>query len=202
MSGSRKEMNSLREWRFLIFETLFAAQMTGIYKNNGRLRVNLSFAEKCQFRSKTPFSQSFRNPFRSCGMNVTVLRSGTRVPKSLSQLRNTLQNGTFVAKSGFTASQSFRSCEMGALMLRSGTRVPNSPSQLRKFSQRIPKCYGMVWQQNALFAEVFFRLRNFAEPCFYSTFTLFLLRFCSDFFSFNFFAISSTWDHLKRLKHI
>ena len=68
------------------FETLFAAQMTGIYKNNGRLRVSLSFAEKCQFRSKTPFSQPLHNAFRSYEMNVTMLRSGTRVPKSLSQL--------------------------------------------------------------------------------------------------------------------
>ena len=80
------------------FETLFAAQMTGIYQNNGRLRVKLSFAEKCQFRSKTPFSQPLRNAFRSCELSVIVLRSGTRVPKSLSQLRNTLRNGTFVAK--------------------------------------------------------------------------------------------------------
>ena len=33
------------------FETLFAAQMTGINRNNGRLRVSLSFAAKCHFRS-------------------------------------------------------------------------------------------------------------------------------------------------------
>ena len=32
------------------FETLFAAQMIGINRNNGRLRA-LSFAAKCQFRS-------------------------------------------------------------------------------------------------------------------------------------------------------
>ena len=76
------------------------SQLKGIYKNNGKLRVNLSFVEKSQFRSKKPFSQPLRNPFRSCEMNVTVLRSGTRVPKSLSQLRNTLRNGTLVAKSG------------------------------------------------------------------------------------------------------
>ena len=82
------------------FETLFAAQMTGINRNNGRLRVSLSFATKSQFRSKTPFSQPLRNVFRSCQMNVTVLRSGTRAPNSPSQLRNTLRNGTFVAKSG------------------------------------------------------------------------------------------------------
>ena len=64
------------------------------------LRVILSFTEKGQFRSKKPFSQPLRNAFRSCEMNVTVLRSGTRVPKLLSQLRNTLRNGTLVAKSG------------------------------------------------------------------------------------------------------
>ena len=85
MSGSRKELNSLREW-LALFETLFSAQMTGINKNNGRLRVILSFVEKCQFRSKKSFSQPLRNPFRSCELSVTVLRSGTRVQKSLSQL--------------------------------------------------------------------------------------------------------------------
>ena len=36
------------------FETLFAAQMTGINRNNGKLRVSLSFATKRQFRSKMP----------------------------------------------------------------------------------------------------------------------------------------------------
>ena len=82
------------------FETLFAAQMTGINRKNGRLRVSLSFAAKRQFRSKMPFSQPLRNAFRSCEINVTMLRSGARVPKSLSQLRNTLRNGTLVAKSG------------------------------------------------------------------------------------------------------
>ncbi|KAL6321970.1 hypothetical protein AAG906_035886 [Vitis piasezkii] len=49
------------------------------------------------------------------------------------------------------------------------------------FSLRIPKCCGMVWQQNAHFAKVFFRLRNLAELCFCS-FHCFLLRFRSDFF--------------------
>ena len=44
-------------------------------------------------------------PFRSCEMRVTVLRNGTRVPKPASQLRNTLRNGTFGAKSSFTTSQ-------------------------------------------------------------------------------------------------
>ena len=82
------------------FETLFAAQMTGINRKNGSLRVSLSFATKRQFRSNLPFSQQLRSEFRSCEIDVTVLRSGTRVPKPLSQLRNTLRNGTFGAKSG------------------------------------------------------------------------------------------------------
>ena len=173
------------------FETLFAAQMSGINRDNGRLRVSLSFAEKCQFRNKTPFSQPLRNPFRSCELSVTMLRSGTRVPKSFLQLRNTLRNGTFVMKSCFTASQSFRSCEIGAPVLRSGTRVPNSPSQLRKFSQKIPKCCGMVWQQNAHFAEVFFRLRNLAQICFHSVFAPISLRFFFFQFLCNFFHLGS-----------
>ena len=63
------------------FETLFIAQMTGINRNNGRLRVSLSFVEKCQFHSKMPFSQPLRNAFRSCEISFTVVRSGTRVPK-------------------------------------------------------------------------------------------------------------------------
>ena len=62
--------------------------------------VILSFVKKGQFSSKKSFSQPLHNPFRSCEMSATVLRSGTRVPKSLSQLRNTLRNGTFVAKLG------------------------------------------------------------------------------------------------------
>ena len=37
-------------------------------------------------------------PFRSCEMRVTVLQNGTRVPKALSQPRNTLRNGALAAK--------------------------------------------------------------------------------------------------------
>ena len=37
-------------------------------------------------------------PFRSCEMRVTVLRNGTRVPKLVLQLRNTLLSGVLAAK--------------------------------------------------------------------------------------------------------
>ena len=123
------------------FETLFAAQMTGINRNNGRLRVSLSFATKRQFHSN--FAMCFaaaklmllccevahmcqncfrnceipcgmgllvrnhafplRNGFRSCQMDATVLRSGTRVPNLLSQLRNTLAETSTVLRNCFTA---------------------------------------------------------------------------------------------------
>ena len=99
--------------------------------------------------------------------------------------------------SRFIASQPFRSCELGAPVLRSGTRVPYLVSQQRKFSQRSQISCGMVWQQSANFAEDFLRLRSLVEPCFCSVFALFLLRFLP----FNLFAISSTYDHSKRLKH-
>ena len=79
--------------------------MTGINRKNGSPGVRLRFATKRQFRSKMPFSQQLCSVFRSCEIDVTVLRSGTRVPKPLSQLRNTLRNGTFGAKSCFFTSQ-------------------------------------------------------------------------------------------------
>ena len=53
-------------------------------------------------------------------------------------------------------------------------------------SQRLLQCCGMVWQQNAHFAEVSFTLRNFAELCFSPVFALFRLQFRPDFFSFQF----------------
>ena len=106
----------------------------------------------------------------------------------LSQLRNSLRNGTFGAKSCFSISQCtsqlpnrcyctaewhscakphFRSCE-----------IP---------SQRLLQCCGMVWQQNAHFAEVSFMLRNFAELCFSLVFALFSLQIRLDFFFFSIF---------------
>ena len=40
------------------------------------------------------------NAFRSCEMDAPVLRSGTRVPKMVSQLPNPLRNGALAAKLG------------------------------------------------------------------------------------------------------
>ena len=114
--------------------------------------------------------------------------------------------GFLVRNQALPLRNAFRSCQMrapvlwsGTPVLWSGTRVPNSLSQLRKFSQRIPMCCGMVWQQSALFAEVFLRLRSLAEPCFYSVFALFLLRFLPDLFFFQFLCI---FFHLRSFKKI
>ena len=161
--------------------------MTGIYKNNERLRVILSFAEKGQFRSKKSFSQPLRNPFRSCELSVTVLRSGTRVPKSLSQLRNTLRNGTFVAKSGLyhfasrfaAAKWGFLCCEV-ALVCQTRLR---SCENSRRESKSVAEWFG----NKLLFSH------KFSSGCEVSQspiFILFLLCFCSDFDPIFFLSIS------------
>ena len=177
--------------------------MTGIYSNNGRLRVKLSFAAKCQFRSKMPFLQLLRNTFRNCEINVTVLRSGTRVPKSLLQLRNTLRNGTFVAKSRlYHFASRFAAAKWGLLCCEVALVCQ---TRLRRESQSVAEWFGnkmLNSQKFSLGCEIS-QSSVFAlfSLCFCSVFTLFLLRFRSDFFPFNFLEISSTWDHLKRLKH-
>ncbi|KAL6327593.1 hypothetical protein AAG906_021884 [Vitis piasezkii] len=91
-----EEDEGLREW-CSIFETLFAALLTGINRKNGTPKVILIFATNRQFRAT---AMSF-----ACEIDVLVLRNGTRVPNPLSQLRNTLRNGTFGAKSRFSISQ-------------------------------------------------------------------------------------------------
>ena len=49
-----------------------------------------------------------RKAFRSCQMGATVLRSGTRVPNLLSQLRNTLVETSTVLRNGLATKCSFR----------------------------------------------------------------------------------------------
>ena len=88
------------------FETLSAAQRTGINRNNERLRVSLSFAAKCQFRSN--FAMRFvtaklmllccevahvcQNRFRNCeipcGMGLLLRNLGFTTSQVVSQLRN------------------------------------------------------------------------------------------------------------------
>ncbi|WKA01563.1 hypothetical protein VitviT2T_019839 [Vitis vinifera] len=153
------------------FETLFVAQMIGINRKNGRLRVSLSFAAKRQFRSKMPFSQQLRNVFRNCEMNVTVLRSGTRVPKSLSQLRNTLRNGTFVAKSGlYHFASRFAAAKWGLLCCEVALVCQICFRSCEIPSQRLLQCCGMDWQQSAHFAEAAKSRRAMFFLCFHSVF--------------------------------
>ena len=136
----------------------------------------MSFAAKCQFRNHFAMRFATAKLMLLCCEVAHVCQNYFRnceIPCGI---------GLLARNQALPFHNALRSCQMRAHMLRSGTRVPNSPSQLRKFSQRLPKCCGMVWQQNAQFAEYFFRLRNLAELCFCSVFTLFLLRFRSDFF--------------------
>ena len=144
----------------------------------------MSFAAKRQFRSKMPFSQQLRNAFRSCEINGTVLR-----------------NGTFVAKSGFSSSQCV------SQLRNEGSCVAKWHScAIRTFAIAKILAENSKVLRNGLATKCSFR-RSFLQPgkfhralfflCFYSVFAPISIRF----FSFNFLEISSTWDHLKRLKH-
>ena len=134
-----------------------------------------------------PFSQLLRNAFRSCEINVTVLRSGTRVPKSLSQLRNTLRNGTFVAKSGlYHFASRFAAAKWGLLCcevaLVCQTRL-HSCKNSRRESQSVAEWFG----NKVLFSQKFSLGYEVSQS---PVFTLFLLCFCSDFFPIFFLSIS------------
>ena len=75
-----------------------------------------------------------------------MLRSGTRVPKSLSQLRNTLRNGTLVAKSGIFTLYRFAAV-----------------SQLRIGGSCVAKwhtCAKLGFATSKIFAEEKIKLRN------------------------------------------
>ena len=67
-------------------------------------------------------------------------------------------------------------------------------------SQRLLQCCGMVWQQNADFAEAAKSRRPLFFPCFSPVFAPFASDFAPTllrFFSFNFFAIPLDFDHPK-----
>ena len=88
------------------FETLFAAQMTSINRNNGRLKVSLSFAAKCQFRSHYAMrfaaaklmllccevahvcQNRLRNCEIPCGMGFLLRNLGFTTSQCVSQLPN------------------------------------------------------------------------------------------------------------------
>ena len=160
--------------------------MTGINRKNGSLRVSLSFATKRQFRSKMPFSQQLRSEFRSCEIDVTVLRSGTRVPKPLSQLRNTLRNGTFGAKSRFSTSQCVSQLPNGCYCTAKWHSCAKFAFAAAKYPRR--DFYSVAeWFGNKMRSS-----QKFPSPCEISqssVFPLFLLCFGSNFDPIFFLSI-------------
>ena len=120
--------------------------------------------------------------FRRCEMGAPVLRSGTRVPKSVSQLRKFSQRNQLSCEIGFAKDDRFRR----------DTLIP----------QRLLLGCETVSQRSANFAEAVKSRKPLFLPCFCPVFALFLLRFCSESLPFNFFAFSPTWDHSKRLNYI
>ena len=148
-----------------------------------------------------PFSQQLRSEFRSCEIDVTVLRSGTRVPKPLSQLRNTLRNGTFGAKSRFSTSQCVS-------QLRNGCHCTAKWHSCAKFTfaaatyprrdfYSVAECLATKCSFRRSFLQPAKSRRTLFFLCFYSIFAPISTRF----FSFNLLEIFSTWDHSKRLKY-
>ena len=122
-----------------------------------------------------------------------MLQNGTRVPKSASQLPNTLPNGAFPAKwriSCFGGSQSL-------------SQLRNGGSCAAKWHSCAKSGFSAV----KIFTERGLRLRTgFAAKCRFRrgceisqtpVFALFLLRFCSERLPFNFFAIPPDFDHPK-----
>ncbi|WJZ98414.1 hypothetical protein VitviT2T_016939 [Vitis vinifera] len=141
-----------------------------------------------------------RNAFRSCEMDATVLRSGTRVPRLVSQLENTLRNGAFPAKwriSCFGGSQPLSQLRNGGSCAAKWHSCAKFGFAAAKFPRR--DFYSVAeWFGNKM--PISQRLRNLADPCFSPVFAPFdsdfapiLLRF----FSFNFFAIPLDFDHPK-----
>ena len=144
---------------------------------------------------------SFRNAFRSCEIDATILRSGTRVPNPLSQLRNALRKGTFGAKSCFSTSQWVSQLPNGCYCTAKWHSCAKSTFAAAKYTRR------GFYSSAEWFGNKNHISQRFPSPCEISqssVFPLFLLYFGSNFdpiFSFNLLEIYSTWNHSKRLKH-
>ena len=136
-----------------------------------------------------------RNAFRSCEMMAPVLRSGTRVPKVLSQPRNPLRNRTFVAKSAFFTSQWV-------------SQLPNDGSCAVKWHS----CAKSGFVAAKIFAERAIRLRTgFAAKCRFRrgceisqtlVFALFFYPFLLRKTSFQFLCNSSWFWSSRNLYYI
>ena len=126
-------------------------------------------------------------PFRSCEMRVTVLRNGTRVPKPASQLRNTLWNGTFGAKSGFTTSQCVSQLPNGCYCTAKWHSCAKFTFAAAKYPRRDFYSVAEWFCNKMLSSQKFPSLCEISQS---SVFPLFLLCFGSDFDPIFFLSIS------------
>ena len=143
--------------------------------------------------SRFGISQSFR----SCEMRVTVLRNGTRVPKSGFAAKKSsakwsfpCENGIFhalVVRSRFAAAKWGLLCCEVALVCQ---KLLRSCENFRREGLEAANwfCSKVMLSQ---------RLRDLADPYSCPVFALFLLRFRSERLPFNFFAIPLDFDHPK-----
>ena len=154
-----------------------------------------------------------------------MLRNGTRVPKSISQLRNTLRNGTLDAKSGIFTLHSFaavsqlriggscaakwHSCaKIGfaavKIFVEESNELRNDFAKDGCFrrdmmiSQRLRLSCEMVSQRSANFAEAAKSRRPLFLLCFHSV----LLFFWFDFTLISSFQFLCILSHLRSSKRI
>nr|CAN61909.1 hypothetical protein VITISV_034394 [Vitis vinifera] len=136
-------------------------------------------------------------PFRSCEMRFTVLRNGTRVPKSgfaavksFAKWSFPYENRIFhalVVRSRFAAAKwGLLCCEVALVCQKWFHSCENfrreGPEAANWFRSKVP---------------ISQRLRNLSDPSFSPVFALFLTRFCSERLPFKFFAFSPDFDHPK-----
>ena len=123
-----------------------------------------------------------------------MLRNGTRVPKCAKwQLRNTLQNGTFVAKSGFSSSQCVS-------QLPNGCYCTAKWHSCAKFGFAAAKIFvetSTVLQNGLAIKCQFRRGCEISQTPVFPLFSLRLTPILLRFFFFNFFAIPLDFDHPK-----
>ncbi|KAL6321715.1 hypothetical protein AAG906_031227 [Vitis piasezkii] len=168
----------------------FGTTGLGSFRTPLRFDGDEDFAPLVRAISATIFGGQLRSEFRSCEIDVTVLRNGTRVPNPLSQLRNTLRNGTFGAKSRFSISQCVSQLRNGCYCTAKWHSCAKFTFAAAKYTRR--DFYSAAeWFGNKMLIS-----QRFPSPCEISQSSVFpafalLSQFRPDFF-FQFLEISST----------
>ena len=127
----------------------------------------------------------FRNCEIPCGMELWMRNQGFSCFYSFATVSQLRIGGSCAAKWHSCAKIGFAAAK---IFTEESNELRNDFAKDGRFrrdmliSQWLRLSCEMVSQRSVNFAEDFLRLRSLAEPCFCSVYTLFLVRFCSDFF--------------------